>query len=59
MLPGRRCRRRLFKVGVVLAEFGVLPLQPDRKLAVMDFASLTYTKKRDLNFYPRVADPLA
>lgn len=25
----------------------------------MDFASLTYVKKRDLSFYPRVADPLA
>jgi microcystin degradation protein MlrC len=25
----------------------------------MDFASLAYAKKRDLSFYPRVADPLA
>jgi microcystin degradation protein MlrC len=25
----------------------------------MDFASLAYVKKRDLNFFPRVADPLA
>jgi microcystin degradation protein MlrC len=25
----------------------------------MDFAALPYVKKRDLNFYPRVADPLA
>ena len=25
----------------------------------MDFAALPYVKKRDLNFHPRVADPLA
>ena len=25
----------------------------------MDFAALPYAKKADLNFYPRVADPLA
>ncbi|HEX4182807.1 MAG TPA: MlrC C-terminal domain-containing protein, partial [Caulobacteraceae bacterium] len=48
---------RHFETGFALIADLVLPVATPGTLQ-MDFASLPYVKKRDMDYYPRVRDPL-